>query len=71
MAETHISIRVNGESKTIAAGTTPKQLIAELDLQNRRLALEINGEIVPRSLLASHELKSGDCVEIVHAVGGG
>ena len=42
-----------------------------LALGGRRIAFEVNGEIVPRSRYSDHELRPGDRVEIVHAVGGG
>jgi len=46
-------------------------LIEEMGLAGRRLAVEVNLEIVPRSSHAAHQFQSGDKVEIVHAIGGG
>jgi len=66
-----INILLNGEAQTVAAQTTVDQLITQLDLQNKRLAVEINQQIVPRSGFAQHQLQSNDRVEIVQAIGGG
>jgi sulfur carrier protein len=46
-------------------------LLTEEGLAERRVAVEVNGEIVPRSQHGDHQLKDGDVVEIVHALGGG
>jgi sulfur carrier protein len=64
-------ITVNGESREIPDRATAAQLVAILGLEGRRLAMEVNGEILPRSRHAAHALAPGDRVEIVHAVGGG
>lgn len=66
-----MQIIVNGKSTQVADGISAAELIESLGLGQRRLALEVNGEIVPRSQHASHDLAAGDRVEIVHAVGGG
>jgi sulfur carrier protein len=50
---------------------TVRELLAEMDLLGRKLAVERNGEVVPRSLHAETFLAEGDVVEIVTAVGGG
>ena len=55
----------------IEPGTTLAALVASLDLGGRRMAVEINEEVIPRSEHAGLVLGEGDCVEIVHAVGGG
>lgn len=64
-------IRLNGESLELAEGSTISDLIAAQDLLGRRIAIECNGEIVPRSQHASHVLSANDTLEIVHAIGGG
>ena len=64
-------IEVNGASREIKAGLTLQALLASLEMTKGRLAVEINGEIVPRSEHQSHRLHDGDRVEIVHAIGGG
>ena len=66
-----MKIRLNGESRDLPDGCTAAQLVAEMGLQGRRLAMEVNREIVPRSEYAQHVLHDGDQVEIVHAIGGG
>jgi sulfur carrier protein len=66
-----MNITLNGEPRTLPAGTRVAQLLAGMDLAGRRVALEVNGEIVPRSRHAEFELHDGDVVELVHAVGGG
>ncbi len=66
-----MEIIVNGEPRQVAEQYTVAQLIEDLELVGRRLAVEINLEIVPRSTHANHQLQPGDKVEIVHAIGGG
>ena len=66
-----MQITVNGESRQVPAGATAAQLVELLGLTGRRLAMEVNGEILPRSRHANHALNPGDRVEIVQAVGGG
>ena len=66
-----MEIVLNGEAHEVAEGCTIARLVAELGLSGRRLAVELNLEIVPRSSHETHELKPGDRVEIVHAIGGG
>ena len=56
---------------TSKAPATVSALLAELGLAGRRIAVERNGSIVPRSLHESETLRPGDRVEIVVAVGGG
>ncbi|MBD3669648.1 MAG: sulfur carrier protein ThiS [Gammaproteobacteria bacterium] len=66
-----MQITLNGESKEIPDGSSAQQLIDSLGLANKRLAMEVNQEIVPRSTFEQHRLQEGDSVEIVHAIGGG
>ena len=66
-----ISLTVNGEPRRFEAPLTAAQLIASLQLTGKRVALERNGEIVPRGQFHQQQLSDGDCVEIVVAVGGG
>ena len=65
-----IKLTVNGLATDVDAATVA-ELVATLGLAGKRIAVERNGEIVPRSSHAAHELKDGDTVEIIHAVGGG
>ena len=66
-----ITIVLNGEDKTIPKNTNINQLLKDLDLENVRLAVEINKEIIPRSNYSLHTLNEHDIVEIVQAIGGG
>jgi sulfur carrier protein len=68
---TPIRITVNGAPRELAAPVTFEQLLAELALAGRRLAVERNGEIVPRSRFGEACVADGDRVEVVIAVGGG
>ncbi len=65
------TIILNGENKKISSDTTIEQLLLNLGLENKRLAVEVNQEIIPRSHFTSHSLRELDQVEIVQAIGGG
>lgn len=64
------TLTVNGDTLSLE-GTTVADLVAQLQLQGRRLAVEVNRDIVPKSEHAAFPLNDGDTVEIVHAIGGG
>ena len=66
-----IRITLNGAPREFPAPLTFTQLLDELALAGRRLAVERNGEIVPRSRFGDARLADGDRVEVVIAVGGG
>ncbi|MFD0326131.1 MULTISPECIES: sulfur carrier protein ThiS [Lysobacter] len=66
-----MNILLNGEPRSLAAPTTLIELLHAEGLRERRVAVEINGEIVPRGRHADTALAEGDKVEIVHALGGG
>jgi sulfur carrier protein len=66
-----MKITVNGIERTCADSLPVSDLLVELNLVGRRIAVERNGEIVPRSLHTSVMLQAGDQIEIVVAVGGG
>jgi sulfur carrier protein len=66
-----IRIVLNGASREFPAPLTFDQLVRSLDLAGRRLAIERNGEIVPRSRFGESHLVDGDRIEVVMAVGGG
>jgi thiazole synthase len=66
-----MNIFLNGEVRALASESTLEQLIAELELGNRRIAVELNREIVPAGLFSQQQLQEGDQLEIVHAIGGG
>lgn len=64
-------IQLNGEPRELASDTSILQLLEQLDLVGRRVAVELNLDIVPRSAHATTILQPGDRVEVVHAIGGG
>jgi len=65
-------LRLNGEPLALTDDRpTIADLLASQGLAQRRVAVEVNGEIVPRGRHAEHLLQDGDAVEIVHALGGG
>jgi len=64
-------ILLNGEPREVADGATLAQLLETLDLENRRFAVEINEDLIPRSEHAAHALQADDRIEIVQAIGGG
>ena len=66
-----IHVTVNGAPREFPAPLTFSQLLDELALAGRRLAVERNGEIVPRSTYTDTRLADGDRIEVVIAVGGG
>jgi len=66
-----IQITLNGENTEVAAGLTAAQLVEQMGLVGKRIAMEVNQEIVPRSTFPEHSFSVGDSIEIVHAVGGG
>jgi sulfur carrier protein len=66
-----IALNVNGKPQHFESATRVADLIRDLGLEGKRVALERNGEIVPRSRFAAVELADGDHIEIVVAVGGG
>ena len=65
-----MQIQLNGNPLTLDSVTSVQDLLDDLNLSGR-LAVEVNHQIVPRSLFQSHILISGDNIEIVHAIGGG
>ncbi|AQU85268.1 MAG: sulfur carrier protein ThiS [Halomonas sp.] len=66
-----IQLTLNGEPYAIAPGLTAADLVDQLGLSGRRIAVEINEQIVPKSQLATTPLADSDQVEVVHAIGGG
>ncbi len=65
-----IAITLNGEPRAVAAATVA-DLLREIGLDTRKVAVERNEEIVPRSTYAATRLIAGDQLEIVHFIGGG
>lgn len=64
------TLTVNGDALAFE-GNTISDLITQLDLHNRRLAVEVNREIITKSEHDQFVLFDGDSIEIVHAIGGG
>lgn len=63
-------IHVNGVAHEMPAGISVGELLSRLELRGR-IAVEVNGELVPRRVHATHALSDGDRIEIVQAIGGG
>ncbi|CAE6960257.1 MULTISPECIES: sulfur carrier protein ThiS [Pseudomonas] len=64
-------IQLNGEPFELPENQSVADLLVRLDLTGRRVAVELNLDIVPRSQHDSTPLAEGDQVEVVHAIGGG
>lgn len=62
---------INGETREVPEKATFAEVLAELGYGNRRIAVERNGEILPRSQHPNTRLNEGDVIEIVQAIGGG
>ena len=66
-----ITITINGERRELPQSLVFTELVDTLGLRGKRIAVERNGEIVPRSQFANARVADGDTLEIVVAVGGG
>ncbi|MDQ3483518.1 MAG: sulfur carrier protein ThiS [Pseudomonadota bacterium] len=66
-----ISVTLNGEQRLVGARNSIAGMLGEIGIDARRVAVERNREIVPRSTLGEVEVNDGDTFEIVHFVGGG
>ena len=64
-------LKVNGADRRFARPLTLQEFVGELGIEGKRVAIERNGEIVPRSRYGEVELADGDRLEVVVAVGGG
>ncbi|TXH72588.1 MAG: sulfur carrier protein ThiS [Lysobacteraceae bacterium] len=64
-------IQLNGETTVLPERATITDLLLAQGLAQRRVAVEVNGEIVPRGRHDAYALNEGDAIEIVHALGGG
>ena len=67
----HLAIDLNGEPRKVPPGTTIAALLAQLGVELRHVAVELNLDVVPRARHAEQRLTSGDQVEVVTLVGGG
>ncbi len=66
-----MTLTLNGESLKVADNLNAHDLIVQLGYENKRIALEINEAIIPKSKHAEFSLNEGDRIEIIKAVGGG
>ncbi|WP_028468498.1 sulfur carrier protein ThiS [Neptunomonas japonica] len=66
-----MEFEVNGAATRLEEGASLNDLVITLGLQEQRIAIEVNQEIIPRSQHGEHQLHAGDKVEVVHAIGGG
>ena len=66
-----IEIHLNGDARPVREGCPITKLLDSLGLAGKRLAIEYNMEILPKSRHGETPFKAQDCVEIVHAIGGG
>jgi sulfur carrier protein len=66
-----MNISLNGDRFPLEEGATVAALVDALALKGRRIAVEVNEEVIPMSRHATHRLAEGDRVEVVHAIGGG
>jgi sulfur carrier protein len=66
-----MNIILNGNAREYPDKLSASELLRSLGLADKRLALEVNQEIVPRGTFDNHIINPGDRVEIVHAIGGG
>jgi len=65
------SVTVNGEATPVPPGCTIQGLLARLDLGQRRVAVALNHDVVPRGAYSATRIGAGDQIEILEAVGGG
>ena len=66
-----MNITLNGEKRSVDPDSSIERLVQSLGLQDKRIAVEVNRDIVPRSEYGTYILNDDDSVEIVNAIGGG
>ena len=66
-----MEIQLNGEPHQLSPAQRLTELIAELKLSDKAIAVAVNRQIIPRSRWAEHALQAGDKVDVVRAIGGG
>ena len=71
MAGNPMDLTINGEARSVIAPMNVSELLGDLGLDGRKVAIERNLEIVPRSTYENVALTDGDKLEIVHFIGGG
>ena len=71
MKNNKIKIVINGRNNIVEHNTTLLQLINKLGIDKKKIAVELNTEIIPKSSYSKKLLLDGDVIEIVHFIGGG
>ena len=71
MPDVDFELLVNGETRSVPVDCTVSGLLDALGLAEKRIAVAVNRDVVPRSAFATHRLGAGDRIEILEAVGGG
>jgi thiamine biosynthesis protein ThiS len=66
-----MQVTINGKTETLTDGITVAELLAQLNLQPIRVAIEVNEDLVPRKTFQETPIRDGDQIEIVTFVGGG
>ena len=66
-----MNVTINGEQKNVSGNTTVTNLFLQFNIQRKNIALELNGEILPKSEWLNYIVQEGDAIEIVEAIGGG
>lgn len=66
-----MNVIVNGDTLEVGQNSSLAALVAQLGLTEKRIAIELNMEIVPKGLHAETQLQAGDTIEVVQAIGGG
>ncbi len=66
-----MNIMLNGKAREISDNSSLQEMLEEINVENRRIAVEVNREIIPRAKHPEFELSDGDHIEIIQAVGGG
>jgi len=66
-----VNVQVNGKVESLPTDCSIATLVEQMALEGKRIAVELNLDIVPKSEHLQTQLKEGDIVEIVHAIGGG
>ena len=64
-------VMLNGESRHVRDALTVDELVGDLGLNQRRIAVEVNREVLARDQYGAHQLREGDVVEIIQFIGGG
>lgn len=71
MNEATIEVRINGEPTAVPRDATVAEVLQRSGVTTGRVAVELNGDVLPRALLHQRTLAPGDTIEIVRLVGGG